>query len=122
WCRRLRPPARGCAPCPTPRRRARSPSAAASRRPALAPATAAGSPQTAGGLPDISRSASWPRRYYRPRRRIPWVEDAALRGGGRTLAIDLPEHDIERAQHGRDVGEHVPLAEKIHRLQMREAR
>src|SRR5215470_3338900 len=40
----------------------------------------------------------------------------------RSSSIDLPEHDVERAEHGRDVGEHVALAEKIHRLQMREAR
>ena len=52
WCRRSRPRARGCWPCRASRRRTRSPSAAASR-PAPARATAAGSPPTAGGLPDI---------------------------------------------------------------------
>src|SRR6202171_1420683 len=33
--------------------------------------------------------------------------------------IDLSEHDIERAQDGRDVGQQMALADEIHRLQMR---
>src|SRR6202140_4333176 len=36
--------------------------------------------------------------------------------------IDLSEHDIERAQDGRDVGQQVALADEIHRLQMRKTR
>jgi hypothetical protein len=37
-------------------------------------------------------------------------------------AINLAEHDIERADDRRDVGEHVPAAQEIHRLQMGERR
>src|SRR5215467_8152244 len=40
----------------------------------------------------------------------------------RSSSIHLPEHDVERAEHGGDVGEHVAFAEEVHRLQMREAR
>src|SRR5258708_32010424 len=36
--------------------------------------------------------------------------------------VDLSEHDIERAEDGRDVGQQVALADEIHRLQMRETR
>src|SRR5258708_32105469 len=35
--------------------------------------------------------------------------------------VDLPEHDIERAENGRNVGQQVALADEIHRLQMRKA-
>src|SRR5215475_9186138 len=41
--------------------------------------------------------------------------------GGRS-AIDLPEHDVERADDRRDIGQHMPAAQKIHRLQMGERR
>ena len=37
-------------------------------------------------------------------------------------SVDLAEHDVERAENGRDVGQHVAPAETIHRLQMRETR
>ena len=37
-------------------------------------------------------------------------------------AIDLPEHDVERADDRRDIGQHMPAAQEIHRLQMRERR
>src|SRR5207244_6757731 len=36
--------------------------------------------------------------------------------------IDLSEHDVERAQDRRDVGEQMATADVIHRLQMRKAR
>jgi hypothetical protein len=36
--------------------------------------------------------------------------------------VDLPEHDVERAEDGGDVGQHVALVHEVHRLQMREAR
>src|SRR5215471_18313315 len=39
---------------------------------------------------------------------------------GRSSSIHLPEHDVERAEDGGDVGEHVAFAEEVHRLQMRE--
>src|SRR5262249_3089948 len=34
--------------------------------------------------------------------------------------MDLAEYNIERADDRRDVGQHVPAAQKIHRLQMGE--
>jgi hypothetical protein len=37
--------------------------------------------------------------------------------GGRS-AIDLPEHDVERADDRRDISQHMPAAQEIHRLQM----
>src|SRR4051812_35291026 len=36
--------------------------------------------------------------------------------------IDLSEHDVERAENGRNVGEQMALADEVHRLQMGEAR
>jgi hypothetical protein len=39
--------------------------------------------------------------------------------GGR-LAIDLPEHDVERADDRRDISQHMPATQEIHRLQMGE--
>src|SRR5262249_6665841 len=41
---------------------------------------------------------------------------------GRWSAIDLPEHDVERANDRRDIGQHMPAAQEIHRLQMGERR
>src|SRR6266404_5148180 len=41
--------------------------------------------------------------------------------GGRS-AIDLPEHDVERAEDRRNIGQHMPAAQEIHRLQMGERR
>jgi hypothetical protein len=47
---------------------------------------------------------------------------AACRVRGRTCflgersSIDLPEHDVERAEDRRDVGKHVPAAQEVHRL------
>src|SRR5689334_13019583 len=35
--------------------------------------------------------------------------------------IDLPEHDIERAEHGGYVGQQMAAADEVHRLQMRKA-
>ena len=32
--------------------------------------------------------------------------------------VDFPEHNIERAEDRRDVGQHVPTAQEIHRLEM----
>src|SRR5262245_1728231 len=37
---------------------------------------------------------------------------------GRSSAIDLSEHDVERADDRRDIGQHMPAAQEIHRLQM----
>src|SRR5437016_11356542 len=37
-------------------------------------------------------------------------------------AIDLPEHDVERADDRRYIGQHMPAAQEVHRLQMRERR
>src|SRR5205807_4141620 len=37
-------------------------------------------------------------------------------------SVNFPEHDVDRAQDRRDVGQHVATAEEIHRLQMGEAR
>src|SRR5436305_9852279 len=36
-------------------------------------------------------------------------------------SVDLPEHDVERAEDRRDVGEHVAFAEEIHRLERGES-
>src|SRR5215467_6927495 len=36
--------------------------------------------------------------------------------------VDFPEHNIERAEDRRDVGQHVPTAQEIHRLEVRERR
>src|SRR5947208_11965341 len=57
-----------------------------------------------------------------------WISTGARRRGAITApqqgtnnsSVDLAEHDVERAEDGRDVGQHVPAAEKVHRLQMRE--
>src|SRR5262245_15525206 len=38
------------------------------------------------------------------------------------LAVDLAEHDIEGAQYGGDVGQHVAAVQKVHGLEMRKAR
>src|SRR5215475_10521350 len=43
-------------------------------------------------------------------------------GRGTRSPVHLPEHDVERAEDGRDVGKQVAAAEKIHRLKMRKAR
>jgi hypothetical protein len=32
------------------------------------------------------------------------------------LSIDLPEHDVERADDRRDIGKHVPATQEVHRL------
>src|SRR5216684_5151833 len=39
----------------------------------------------------------------------------------RPSAVHLPEHDVDRAEDRRYIGEHVTAAEKIHRLEMSEA-
>src|SRR5258705_8893224 len=41
---------------------------------------------------------------------------------GPPSTIDLSEHDIERAEDGRDIGQQMALADKIHCLQMRKTR
>ena len=46
--------------------------------------------------------------------------DVTNKCNGRRSAIDLPEHDVERADDCRDIGQHMPAAEEIHRLQMGE--
>src|SRR5262249_26925065 len=41
---------------------------------------------------------------------------------GANSAIDLAEHDVERADDRRDVRQHVPAGQEIHRLQVGERR
>src|SRR5258707_14349665 len=41
---------------------------------------------------------------------------------GPPSTIDLSEHDIERAEDGRDVGQQMAAADEIHRLQVRKTR
>src|SRR6202012_4491906 len=36
--------------------------------------------------------------------------------------VDLSEYDVERTEDGRDVGQQVPLADEVHRLQMGKTR
>src|SRR5260221_1857185 len=36
-------------------------------------------------------------------------------------SVHLPEHDVERAEHGRNVGEHMAATDEIHGLQMGES-
>jgi hypothetical protein len=38
----------------------------------------------------------------------------------RGSAIDLPEHDVKRANECRDVGKHMPAAQEVHCLEMGE--
>src|SRR6516165_3278162 len=45
-----------------------------------------------------------------------------IKGNGRQSAIDFPEHDVERADDRRDIGQHMPAAQEIHRLWMGERR
>ena len=40
------------------------------------------------------------------------------RRDGDSLPIDLPEHDVEAAQDGGDVGQHVAAVHEVHGLQM----
>ena len=49
----------------------------------------------------------------------PPVVTVSPHDGGRS-AIDLPEHDVERADDRRDISQHMPAAQEIHRLQMGE--
>src|SRR5713226_10359498 len=63
-----------------------------------------------------------------------WISTGARRRGAitrsrkwtqvfpRGSSIYFSEHDIDRADDGRDIGEHVPAREKVYRLQMRESR
>ena len=37
------------------------------------------------------------------------------------LPVDLPEHDVEAAQYGRDVGQHVAAVHEVHGLQVGKA-
>src|SRR5258707_2237137 len=53
---------------------------------------------------------------------IMWLSPIALTNATARSAIDLPEHDVDRADDRRDIGQHVPPAQEIHRLQMRERR
>jgi hypothetical protein len=41
---------------------------------------------------------------------------AAASDSPKRLSIDLPEHDIERANDRRDVCKHVAAAQEVHRL------
>src|SRR5213083_608947 len=50
-----------------------------------------------------------------------WAGSRHRRGGGRSSAIDLPEHDVERAEDRGYVGEHVAPAEEIHGLEVGKA-
>src|SRR6266487_6178442 len=63
-----------------------------------------------------------------------WISTGARRRGAitgsrkwtqvfaRGSSVDLAEDNVDRAKNCRDVGEHVPAGEKIHRLEVREAR
>ena len=48
------------------------------------------------------------------------VSNRANKCNGGRSAIDLPEHDVERADDRRDIGQHMPAAQEIHCLQMGE--
>src|SRR6266576_6839455 len=48
--------------------------------------------------------------------------EAARDADGAGSSVDFPEDDVERAKHGRNVGEHVAAAHEVHRLKMRIAR
>src|SRR6266481_1142432 len=50
------------------------------------------------------------------------VCNLSIKGNGGRSAIDLPEHDVERADDRRDIGQHMPATQEIHRLQMGERR
>jgi ATP-dependent protease Clp ATPase subunit len=52
------------------------------------------------------------RTHHREGQRAP----ACRRGS----AIDLPEHDVKRANDCRDVGKHMPAAQEVHCLEMGE--
>jgi hypothetical protein len=41
---------------------------------------------------------------------------------GERSAIDLAAYNVERADDRRDIGQHVPAAQEVHRLQMGERR
>src|SRR5215468_4388564 len=55
-----------------------------------------------GGLAQNNASAAWAHWSYSP--------------------VHLPEHDVERAEDGRNVGQQVAAANEVHRLEMGEAR
>src|SRR5207245_5459797 len=50
------------------------------------------------------------------------VSNRTNKCNGARSAIDLPEHDVERAEDRRDICQHMPAAQEIHRLQMGERR
>src|SRR5215831_5012012 len=58
------------------------------------------------------------------RRNVDVVKSMLASAAARPLAspVDFPEHNIERAEDRRDVGQHVPTAQEIHRLEVRERR
>ena len=57
------------------------------------------------------------------RRAVPWLQAKPIwRAADASSAIDLPEHDVERAENGGHVSELVALAEEVHRLQVGIAR
>src|ERR1700687_4209473 len=56
--------------------------------------------------------------------RLSVVEPTSSRADTKKIAssIDLAEHDVERADDRRDVGQHVAAADHVHGLQMGETR
>jgi hypothetical protein len=54
----------------------------------------------------------------------PCLSGDPLRNNGEAerSAIDLAEYDVERADDRRNIGQHMPAAQEIHRLQMGERR
>src|SRR5437763_6406737 len=60
-----------------------------------------------------SAPTGWPPPGPRRRGRTGWAPAPS--------PVDLTEHDVERAEDRRDVGEQMSPADEIHRLQMRKA-
>src|SRR3954468_14472428 len=72
---------------------------------------------------DAAPNTSWPTRDQT----LAWpsMDKPALRSNWMATAgspIDLSEHDIERAEDGRDVGQQMAFADVMHCLQMGKAR
>src|SRR5205807_1961701 len=53
----------------------------------------------------------------RTRRNTKQVETASFADS----PVDFPKHDVDRTEDRRDIGKHVALADKVHRLEMSEA-
>src|SRR5216684_3452553 len=68
-------------------------------------------PRARSGRPASARSM----RGIRQPSSAPWAERERS-------SVDLAEYDVDGAENGGDVGQHVAAAEEIHRLEMGEAR